>query len=161
VVSCPKGLWKPVLAMKPLPLLLMAVCCLSPAEAAGDAPARAEVNKLQGVWRPVKLERAGQTVADTALPGARFVVKGDTLLFKAGDSTLLDVRFRVNPSKTPAEIDLTCVAGPTKGSTIHGIYRLKGKRLTLCWPLGEDQPRPTAFDARAGADLATLTLERD
>src|SRR5262245_27111606 len=91
--------------------------------------AGAERQKLQGVWRPVKLERGGQTVADGALPGARFVVKEDALLFKVRDVTLLDVRFRLNPGKTPAEIDLTSVAGPSQGQTVRGIYRLDGKRL--------------------------------
>src|SRR5262245_31293359 len=140
-------------------LLLLAVCPLSRAAAAGDA-ARAELKRLQGRWKPVLLERAGETVADSALPGARFEVRGDALLFKAGDKTLLDVRVRLNPAKKPAEIDLVPVAGAGKGKAIRAIYRLEGKRLTLCWPLGEDQRRPTAFGER-GRDVATLTLERD
>jgi uncharacterized protein (TIGR03067 family) len=147
--------------MKRSLLLLLAVCFLFRAGKNWGADAEAELKKLQGIWRPVKLERAGETVADGALPGARFVVKADALLFKVGDNTLLDVRFRVNPGKTPAEIDLTSVAGPSKGQTVHGIYRLEGKRLTLCWPLGEDQRRPTAFGGNGNRDVATLTLERD
>jgi hypothetical protein len=60
----------------------------------------------------------------------------------------------------PAAVDLTSVAGATKGKTVQAIYRLEGKRLTLCWALAEDGQRPTAFREK-GKDAATLTLERE
>jgi uncharacterized protein (TIGR03067 family) len=141
-----------------LPLLL-AVCGLRLAAAGGEGP-KGDLKKLQGVWRPVKLERAGQTVADGALPGARFVVAGNALLFKVGDQTLLDVRFALKPGPTPAAIDLTSEAGTSRETTLCGIYRLEGNQLTLCWPLGADQRRPATF-AEKGKDVATLTLERE
>jgi uncharacterized protein (TIGR03067 family) len=147
------------LAVRRTFLLLLAVCCLPRAEAAGDAAARADLKRLQGRWKPVLLERAGKAVADRSLPDARFEVRGDALVFKAGDKTLLDVRVRVNPAKTPAEMDLIPVGHPGKGKAVLAIYRLEGKRLTLCWPLGEDQRRPKAFGEK-GRDVATLTLER-
>jgi uncharacterized protein (TIGR03067 family) len=141
-------------------LLLLAICCLARAEAPGDTSAKADLKRLQGRWQPVLLERAGKTVADSSLPGARFEIKGDALLFKAGDKTLLDVRVRLNPAKAPAEIDLIPVGGTGTGKAVRAIYRLEGKRLTLCWPLGEDQRRPAAFGEK-GRDVATLTLERE
>src|SRR5262249_40040236 len=94
-----------------------------------------------------------------SLPGVRFVVDGDALRFQVGEETLLHARFTVDPGKAPAQIDLTSVAGPTKGKTVLGIYRLEGKRLTLCWPLGEDRARPAGFGEK-GNDLATLTVQR-
>jgi uncharacterized protein (TIGR03067 family) len=140
---------------------LVALGCLSGAGAAGDAGAPETLKKLQGVWRPVRLERAGQTVRNEALPGARFVVKGDTLRFKAGGDTLLDVRFTLDPRKTPARIDLVSRAGPTRGETVRGIYRLEGKRLTLCWPLGVGGERPGNFETKGDRDRVVLTLERE
>jgi uncharacterized protein (TIGR03067 family) len=140
--------------------VLLAFFCLSRTVAAGDAAAEADLKRLQGRWKPVLLQRGGKTVADSSLPGARFEVKGDALLFKAGDRTLLDVRVRVNPAKKPAEIDFLPAGGPGKGKAVLAIYRLEGKRLTLCWPLGKDQRRPTAFGEK-GKDVATLTLERE
>jgi uncharacterized protein (TIGR03067 family) len=142
-------------------LFLLVVSCLPSAAAAGDAAVRAELKKLQGVWRPVLLRRAGETVADTSLPGARFEVKGDALRFNAGDKILLDVRVRVNPGKVPAEIDLLPAPDSRKGKAVRAIYRLEGNRLTLCWPLGEDQSRPTTFAGSGGRDTAILTLERE
>jgi uncharacterized protein (TIGR03067 family) len=137
-------------------LLVVAGC----ASVAG-AGAESEVKRLQGAWKPVRLERAGETVADGALPGARFVVDGSTLRFRVGDHTLLDVRFSVSPTRTPAHIDLTSVAGPTRGQTLRGIYRLEGGQLTLCWPLGEDRQRPTRFDTKGDRDWVVLTLVRE
>jgi uncharacterized protein (TIGR03067 family) len=125
------------------------------------ADTRAEVKKFQGAWRTVKLERAGETVADGPVPGARFVADGDALLFQVSGNTLLNVRFTVRPSKKPAEIDLTSVAGPTRGQTVCGIYRFEGKRLTLCWPLGKGGKRPGGFGGKGNGDVATLTLERE
>jgi uncharacterized protein (TIGR03067 family) len=143
--------------VQPLLLFLVAACGVPHT----TADARAEVKKFQGAWRTVKLERAGATVADGPVPGARFVAAGDALLFQVGGNTLLNVRFTVRPSKKPAEIDLTSVAGPTRGQTACGIYRLEGKRLTLSWPLEEGGKRPAGFGGKANGDVATLTLERD
>src|SRR5262245_31364888 len=135
-------------------LALLAFCCVPLAEAPGGADAQAELKKLQGVWRPMKLERAGAVIQDAFDPGARFVVAGDALLLKVGDRTLQEVRLALDPGRKPAAVDLTSTAGPTKGKTVHGIYRLEGRRLTLCWPLADDRERPTAFGKENARDVA-------
>jgi uncharacterized protein (TIGR03067 family) len=139
---------------------LVALGCVCGAGAAGDAGAPETCKKLRGVWKPVRLERGGQTVRNEALPGARFIVEGDRLCFQVGGDKLLDVRFTLSPGKTPAQIDLVSLAGPTRGETVRGIYRLEGKRLTLCWPLGGGE-RPTRFDSKGGRDWVVLTLQRE
>ena len=122
--------------------------------------AAADVNKLQGVWRPVKLERNGELVRDAFHPEASFVVAADFLLLKVGDTTLQKVRLTLVPGTKPTAVNLTSVSGPTRGETVHGIYRLDGKRLTFCWPLKKGQKRPVTFGQKGSGDVATLTLER-
>jgi uncharacterized protein (TIGR03067 family) len=142
-------------------LLVLAASCACAAGAGKVTENEAELKRLQGVWRAVRLERAGEMVAEASLPGARFVIQGTAVRFRVGERTLLDVRFTVSPARRPAWIDLTSQAGPTKGKTVRAIYCLEGKRLTLCWPMGEDQRRPTRFDTKADQDWVLLTLERD
>jgi uncharacterized protein (TIGR03067 family) len=142
-------------------LFLLAVCCLPRAQATVGADAKAEIKKLQGVWRPMKLERGGKVVRDAFLPGARFVVDGAALRLKVGDKTLQELRLTLDPSQEPAAVDLTAASGPTRGKTALGIYRLEGERLTLCWPLADDSRRPTTFRGKGDKDVAVLTLERE
>jgi uncharacterized protein (TIGR03067 family) len=138
---------------------LLALVCSLPSPR-GEACVNDAVNPLLGNWRPVKMERGGEVVKDAFLPDARFVVSGDALQLVVGEKKHREYRIRVNPAATPPAIDLTPLVGPGAGSPFRGIYRLEGKRLTLCWQLGKDQQRPKAFGGD-GQDLATLTLERE
>jgi hypothetical protein len=57
------------------------------------------------------------------------------------------------PGARPAKIDLVPARGPGKAEAVLAIYRLEGKRLTLCWPLGDDQRRPKAFGEKGSERL--------
>ena len=69
----------------------------------------------------------------------------------AGEGT-----YRVDPGKTPKEIDLTDSSG-----TRLGIYKLEGDQLTLCLTEPNRPSRPTEFTAPAGSPQMVLVLRRE
>ena len=65
--------------------------------------------------------------------------------------------FAADPKKQPAEIDMTEAARPVPTAT-PAIYRIEGDTLTICTTIGNE--RPTAFDAKAGANNVLLVFKR-
>jgi uncharacterized protein (TIGR03067 family) len=62
---------------------------------------------------------------------------------------------RIDPSRRPAEIDVTT----RFDEELKGIYKFDGDRLFLCLAKHEEDARPTAFEAADGSDHALLELE--
>ncbi len=88
------------------------------------------------------------------------IFKDGTIQVKEGDKTEEDAKFTVDPSKKPAQIDIT----PDKGlkDTILGIYELKetdkGAELTIA--IGKEKTeRPKDFKGE-GKDVMVLKLFR-
>lgn len=88
------------------------------------------------------------------------IFKDGTIQVKEGDKTEEDAKFTVDPSKKPAQIDIT----PDKGQkdTILGIYELKetdkGAELTIA--IGKEKTeRPKDFKGE-GKDVMVLKLFR-
>ena len=69
--------------------------------------------------------------------------------------------YKLDPSQTPKEIDITPLEGPSKGKTEEGIYNLGGGVLKLCMPGPEGGPRPTELAADKGGKNILLTLIRE
>jgi RNA polymerase sigma factor (sigma-70 family) len=127
-----------------------------------------ELDDLQGEWRMVAAEWDGEEIPTDYLKGRKWVVKGneitvDALVFEEGrrkPGTSIDkLRFRLNPGKTPKEIDLTPLAGISKGTTTPGIYVIEGRRLRVCFVWVGEKSRPKEFATVAG--LAMITLEKE
>jgi uncharacterized protein (TIGR03067 family) len=126
-------------------------------KAAGDAQEKA-VKELQGDWRVLRGERDGRRENETHLsPAAGLVVKGDEI--EAGGSVF---KLRLDPGKTPAEIDMTVVEGPDEAKTIAGIYSLSEGRLTVCLPdrSNPSAPRPKELKTKPNDRLELTIMER-
>ena len=91
---------------------------------------------------------------------------GDRLhqLDTAQNGADLRYSFKLDPTKTPATIDMTVTeAGNAKdneqvGKTLHGIYALDGDNLKLCT---DPNVRPTTFDTKGkGRDTVLTMLKR-
>lgn len=92
---------------------------------------------------------------------------GVTLTFKRGSLTVLrdgeetKAEFKLDGSKSPAEIDINPVDGPEAGKGIHGIYVLTDNELKICVPDSPDASRPKKFESKTGSKVSVLTLRRE
>jgi uncharacterized protein (TIGR03067 family) len=131
------------------------VVALSFAAFAADVP---DAKAIQGDWKPVKAELAGQPMPDEVLK---------TISLKIGDGTY-EVHVGSMPDKgtvavdsstTPKSMTITGTEGPNKGKTFPCIYELKGDTLRICYDLSGTK-RPTEFKSLAATQLYLVTYAR-
>jgi uncharacterized protein (TIGR03067 family) len=111
-------------------------------------PARHKVPNGTEVWRMVSHIKDGKK-ATAAVRSVGVAYDGNNFTLAHGRSHTIG-RYKLDPSKTPMQIDMTITSGRDKGASIKGIYELKGDKLIACYaPAGK--ARPTAFSSRPGS----------
>jgi uncharacterized protein (TIGR03067 family) len=126
---------------------------------AADADADQELKQFEGAWKFVSLSSDGREASKAFLEKASWSIQGGEITTSEPASARIAVK--LDPSRSPKEIDLTGADGPGKGRTLKGIYKLENERLTICLPEGEkkfapDTPRPTGFKGGEGRSLLVL-----
>ena len=140
------------------PLVLIALC-LGEQDNAVDV----ELGRLAGTWQVIGHETNGKPTNEEHWRKVQFIFKGDQLTF-AGDDVLkkkvAKITIVVDPSTTPAVIDLKIVAGEFKGITLEGVYEIKNDGLRICFRNEETKNRPNEFSTKQDANLAMFVLKR-
>jgi len=152
-------------------LLVPITCLVLAADKADDDAVKKEIAKLKGGWSLVGFEMLapnGEKIGPTpeALKEFKMVITDDKISIRRrlADGTYErtkeepDVMFKVNPGKTPKEIDMIPINGEGKGKTIKGIYSLEGDTLRFCRVLpGVERPR----EFKATKEAMFFTLKKD
>jgi uncharacterized protein (TIGR03067 family) len=134
---------------------------LSAPRRATESELRREHQLLTGTWKFVSVERNGETFGANLI---RAKIAEDGLM-TIGDRALRVVApgsrekrltaFRVNPTTTPAQIDVI----NQLDTELKGIYRFEGDELVLCLHNSEDGARPSDFSAPAGSNNTLMRLQ--
>ena len=122
-------------------------------------PAADELEKLQGPWKVVSLEKDGKKQTEDAVKGLKVTIKEDKFLFKEGDKES-EAALKVDPAQKPKTIDLMVKEGDAL-KTIKGIYLLDGDDLTICAAGDPNGERPTKFATKAKTHVGLLVLKRE
>jgi len=152
--------------MEMLRIIVIALFATTCAASRADDPAAEEVKKWQGEWRVVEVEFRGKSLKkdDAEAKAMRFVVKDNGLTFSNTEKPGRERKqtFKLDPSKTPKQLDLTSLDGQEKDTTAACIYKLDRDKLTICMPyFAKDRSvRPKEFKVDASGDHMLLTLER-
>ena len=135
--------------------LLPAASVLLAAEPPRPDPAKADLAKFAGKWKPVKIE--GQH--PLKVEGLRVEVKGDRLTLAGATEKPLEFALKLDPAAKPRAIDITFAVG-----TLLGIYEFDGDTLRVCYSeLQESEMgrRPAEFTAPADSKRYLWTLKRE
>ena len=120
---------------------------------------KTELEKFQGKWVPVSTTIDGKALEEDEIKNRSVVFKGEemTLLYK--DKERGTCSLKIDPSKSPAQIDATFEDGPRKGETLKGIYKFDGDTLTRCF-VGIGKDRPTEFASKPGSGTVLSVHKR-
>jgi uncharacterized protein (TIGR03067 family) len=117
-----------------------------------------DAKAVQGIWRPVKAELAGQPMTDAVLNFITLKLddgKYEVFVGAAPDKGT----YTLDSSTRPKSITITGTDGPNSGKTFPAIYELKGDTLRICYDLSGAK-RPTEFKSIAGTRLYLVTYNR-
>jgi uncharacterized protein (TIGR03067 family) len=105
---------------------------------------------LQGSWVLVSGQVDGKPVPSKYVKQSRLAFSGRTISVYAPDrskQTMREMLERLDPKKSPREMDWKSSTGPSK--TTRAIYEVQGKRqFRICFDPTSDK-RPTGFGGKA------------
>lgn len=117
-----------------------------------------DAKMLEGKWKPVKAELAGQPVGDEVLKIISLKMDGSKYEVFVGDEPDRGT-YTVDETTTPKMMTVVGTEGVNHGKTFPAIYELKGDVLRICYDLSEKKT-PTEFKSTAGTKLYLVTYER-
>jgi len=121
---------------------------------------KADEKKLEGQWKVVELTFFGERAPNAQTRDLFYVFHGGKWQQKSGGKIDKHGTLRINAGAAPKTIDLV----DQRGEKLMGVYRLKGKKLTICASLplraGAAQKRPTEFASTKANGYALIALER-
>lgn len=126
--------------------------CAFADDSSGDAKA------VQGNWRPIKAELAGQPMADAVLQSISLKLDNGKYEVFVGDKPDRGT-YTLDSAATPKGMTIIGTAGPNSGKTFPAIYELNGDTLRICYDLSGAK-RPTEFKTVAGTRLYLVTYNR-
>jgi uncharacterized protein (TIGR03067 family) len=140
-----------------------------PVAQAEEDKAAKELKALQGAWQVIKAEAAGEEVPAEQLARRRILIENDVLsdVRNPNGSDPHKVKIKLDPGKSPKEIDVTPLDGPDKDKATpgiyKGIYKLDDDKLTICLPLALENGagRPKEFKADKTTGLTVLERVKD
>lgn len=126
-------------------LLVVLVCFPDGVGRSMETASAGGAQGMQGIWHAVSVEGGGVSGSTRVW----VIVAEKTLTIRVSNKVIAEAEFRLDPKRTPAEIDLKY-----HGQNTPGLYDLDGDTLKLC--LGGAGARPTQFAGAAGTMLMVL-----
>jgi uncharacterized protein (TIGR03067 family) len=123
--------------------------------AGGDSD---DAKDVQGNWKPVTAELAGQPMAETLLKTISLKLDNGKYEVFVGDEPDRGT-YTLDLGAKPKGMTITGTEGPNLGRTFPAIYELKGDTLRICYDLSGAK-RPAEFKSLAGTKLYLVTYAR-
>lgn len=123
------------------------------------ADGKEDVKMMDGTWLIASAEFAGNKFPDEAIKTMKLILKDDKYTLKTAQGTD-EGTVKIDPAKTPKEVDVTGTEGPNKGKTFLAIYELTKDGLKVCYDLS-GKTRPTEFKTKPDTMLFLATYTRE
>jgi uncharacterized protein (TIGR03067 family) len=120
--------------------------------------AESDEPELNGTWKPVTAELAGEPWPQPVLDSMKLIVKDDKYTVQVGETSDEGTVTR-DSRKSPKTMDIKGTKGPNEGKTILAIFELKGDELRVCYDL-TGKSRPTEFATKPDTQLFLVKYRR-
>ena len=137
----------------------LSLALLAGAADPGGVDDKNDLNPLQGSYAMFLCFTSGERLSADLVKSGELVVEDNEYRPRLGASVTATT-ITVDSTKTPHSIDFSYTAGPQKGQTLKGIYKIDGNNLTICRGLIEQANRPTEFAAPVDTNLSLVIWKR-
>jgi uncharacterized protein (TIGR03067 family) len=141
-------------------LIALLATSLMAGESSKQDAVKKDLDGIQGTWKMAALEAEGQHAPADVIATMKLTFKGDTLTFTPGEPGFSNYTYKLDPTTTPANFDMTHADGPKKGETDKGIYSLEADHLKICFGKANDRPKEFTTTANSGRGMYTLEREK-
>lgn len=141
--------------MQRIAFLLLLAAWWMPVQA-GNAAAE-DGKKIEGTWRPLVAELAGDRLSDETLQKMKLVMADGNYTFE--EASLDKGTYTLDTSQKPKAMDIRGTEGPNRGKLFLAIYELKGDTLRICYDL-EGVKRPVEFKTEKNVQQFLVTYKR-
>ncbi len=114
-----------------------------PAMQEATPPDSSDHERILGSWRSTRYEKDGKV--DPTASGAKYVFRKDQLLFHG-----FPLSYTLDPTQDPKHIN----------GNLHGIYKLDGNVLTICFATTTPGARPTEFSTAKEDNRQLVVFKR-
>jgi uncharacterized protein (TIGR03067 family) len=133
--------------------------CVSPLASGNEATqAKDDAKKIQGTWKPVTAELAGDSLPDEFVKGMKLVLTDGKYVVTTGEGKD-EGTVKLDVAKKPRAMEIMGTKGPNKGKTFLAIYELKDNTLRICYDLS-GKAYPKQFKTRANTLLFLVEYKR-
>ena len=141
-------------------VVLGALAASGPLQGGGGKDAGEDVlKKIQGTWKFVSQDRDGKPMPKDDLAKQTITFAGDKWTVHRDGKVVQAGTHKFDPDKKPAQVDAVVKEGQDKGSTMLGIYEMKGDTLKVCFDL-KGKERPADFSNKPGRMTASIEREK-
>jgi uncharacterized protein (TIGR03067 family) len=127
------------------------------AHARGEEAVNAK--NLVGTWTCVSAVIDGKPLAGETAGQLRLTLTPDRYKTERGDQVLFDSTYKVDVTKSPAQIDMIGTEGDLKDKAALGILKLDGDMLTMCYVM-PGKERPAAFESQPQSGAFLVVWKR-
>lgn len=130
--------------------------------AGADEKAKFDAAKLVGKWKFTEGTKSGMKVDEKNL-AAEVTIDKDTITIKGSGDEKHVMAYKIDATKSPAEISLEGKEGPSMGTKGDGIIALDGDTLKLAYTTnipGFDGKKPTKFESTADNKAFYFVLKK-
>jgi uncharacterized protein (TIGR03067 family) len=118
-----------------------------------------EDSRLRGEWECVSATVDGKALPADTTKMLRLAITETRYITEKGNETLFDSTYRVDRTKTPAQIFMAGNEGALTGKEAHGIYEISRDTLRICYTMPGD-PAPTVFGSTTGSKAYLVMWRR-
>lgn len=123
---------------------------------AAFADAKSDLAALDGSWHLTSMAMDGKQAPPEAFGNFEFAVKGDGYRVSDAGRDVETGTVKLDPSKTPGELDFDIATGNDKGKKQLGIYKIEGEAFTFVVAAPGAPGRPKEFKSEGGFAMNTM-----
>lgn len=145
--SLPKPV--PETVVQPYRMIVCAIGLVIATDANDDA-VKKDLEKFQGNWTLISVERDGKKTPEEEAKKIKLSIQGNKFILQKDGVTISEGTFTVDPAKKPKQIDEMITAGPNKGKMFLAIYEIDNDHHKICFAAAGKE-RPTTFSSAQGS----------